>query len=268
MSGEAEKFVVVIVDAFRLRRRGIVRLLQDWAKAEGLEISAIAPSGLSGGLEDTPQARMVILSIGGQPIADPEIGSILRALDHRLADAPLVFISDRDDGAEAIEAFRVGASGFLPTSMDPIVALEALTFILHGGTFFPPAALLAIPQGGDNEAQVQPLRRTARSLRTEGNDNGLTSRQRDVASLLSQGLGNKLIARQLSMTEATVKVHVRQIMRKLGAANRTQAALLNAHSKAEPPASPVTGDIERKPLTQPQAKTVASFEKHVRVATG
>jgi DNA-binding NarL/FixJ family response regulator len=53
----------------------------------------------------------------------------------------------------------------------------------------------------------------------------LTSRQTDVLHLLRSGQSNKYIARELNMRESTVKVHVRQIMRKLGAANRTQAAL-------------------------------------------
>jgi DNA-binding NarL/FixJ family response regulator len=53
----------------------------------------------------------------------------------------------------------------------------------------------------------------------------LTPRQLEVLDRLREGKPNKLIARDLNMTEATVKVHVRQIMRKLGAANRTQAVL-------------------------------------------
>ncbi len=55
--------------------------------------------------------------------------------------------------------------------------------------------------------------------------NGLTQRQHAVLKLLQQGQSNKRIARELRMCESTVKVHVRQIMRKLGACNRTQAAL-------------------------------------------
>jgi DNA-binding NarL/FixJ family response regulator len=53
-------------------------------------------------------------------------------------------------------------------------------------------------------------------------------RQQEVLSFLRRGISNKLIARELNMTEATVKVHVRQIMRKLGAANRTQVAVIVA----------------------------------------
>jgi DNA-binding NarL/FixJ family response regulator len=54
---------------------------------------------------------------------------------------------------------------------------------------------------------------------------GLTTRQQQVLELLRRGESNKLIGRQLNLRESTVKVHLRQIMRKLGVANRTQAAL-------------------------------------------
>src|SRR5262249_20243436 len=57
---------------------------------------------------------------------------------------------------------------------------------------------------------------------------GLTARQQEVLARLRQGESNKLIGRQLKLRESTVKVHIRQIMRKLGATNRTQAALCAA----------------------------------------
>jgi DNA-binding NarL/FixJ family response regulator len=61
-----------------------------------------------------------------------------------------------------------------------------------------------------------------------GDARGLTTRQQEVLERLRQGESNKLIGRQLKLRESTVKVHIRQIMRKLGATNRTQAALCAA----------------------------------------
>ena len=58
---------------------------------------------------------------------------------------------------------------------------------------------------------------------------GLTARERQVLERLQQGASNKLIARQINLRESTVKVHIRQIMKKLGAVNRTQAALYGVH---------------------------------------
>jgi DNA-binding NarL/FixJ family response regulator len=222
---------VVIVDALRLRRAGVSVLLKDWAEGQGLEVMAVAPSGLPDNFEEEQNPRLLIMSVGRQPITEPEIGGVLRSLESLVSAVPLVFLSDRDESADVIEAFQVGASGFLPTSMDPAVALRALTFILHGGTFFPAVALLARSQDPGSERYIRPLKRLG-SDQAENGENGLTNRQRDVANLLRQGLSNKLIARQLDTTEATVKMHVRQVMRKLGASNRTQAALLALRIRA------------------------------------
>jgi DNA-binding NarL/FixJ family response regulator len=194
VSVAAAKLIAVLVDASRLRRRGVVRLLQDWAKAENLELVSLGPFGLAAGLESQP--RMVFVSTGAEPVTNPDIGTILRNLSSLVSGVPLVTLSDRDDSAEPVEVFRVGS----------------------------------------DEQPLSSRRPQARSI--------LTSRQGDVANLLSQGLSNKLIARQLAITEATVKVHIRQIMRKLGASNRTQAALLTARvlAAAEPEKSAADAD--------------------------
>jgi DNA-binding NarL/FixJ family response regulator len=97
------------------------------------------------------------------------------------------------------------------------MAAEVLTFVLHGGTYFPREALLR-PQSAMGSSRVE--------VRLSGDPSQLTPRQIDVLERLRLGRSNKHIGRDLDMSEATVKVHVRQIMRKLGAVNRTQAALL------------------------------------------
>jgi DNA-binding NarL/FixJ family response regulator len=209
--------------------------LRDWAENEGLKIEAMSVGGLPSEFDEQPNAQIVILSIGGQSITGPEIGAALHTLVPIISEAPLVVLSDRDESTEVIEAFRIGASGFLPMSLNPSVALLALTFILHGGTFFPASALLRVPETPGGEGSDQSLVRHARILKLQRSGNGLTDRQRDVANLLRQGLANKIIARQLAMTEATVKVHVRHIMHKLGASNRTQAALFASQIKDMPP---------------------------------
>lgn len=269
VSDETNRPAAVIVDALRLRRGGIVTLLREWAEKEGLDIEGLSASALPNEFEEQPNARMVILSIGGQSIAGPEIGATLRALAPLISEAPLVVLSDREESNEIIEAFRIGASGFLPTSMTPAVAIEALTFILHGGTFFPASALLGVPEAPDGEGgQFQSIKRMTRIVKIESSENGLTDRQRDVANLLRQGLANKIIARQLDMTEATVKVHVRHIMRKLGACNRTQAALFATQIKAMPPTCDVPTDVDDEAARSSGRKSASVFKQHVHVALG
>lgn len=226
MSVEDGKAHVVVIDALKLRRAGILRLVEDWAAANNLEITAVAPWGFPTEFEVAPNCRMVMLNIGGCSVRSPDIASCIEAVASLMPDAPLVVISDVDTPTEIVSAFRAGACGYIPTATEPTVALTTLTFILRGGSYFPPAALLstATPctecetSGGPNH----------RDENSGTQARSLTMRQQEVIRLLREGMPNKLIARHLRMTEATVKVHVRQIMRKLGANNRTQAALCAA----------------------------------------
>jgi DNA-binding NarL/FixJ family response regulator len=90
--------------------------------------------------------------------------------------------------------------------------MAAIRFVKAGGTFAPLDQLLTNrPDRGPAPPEITPR-------------NSLTSRQMAVLSLLQQGKANKIIAYELAMSESTVKVHVRNIMRKMGATNRTQVA--------------------------------------------
>jgi DNA-binding NarL/FixJ family response regulator len=131
------------------------------------------------------------------------------------ADTPLVVFSDAEE-AQHPKTVRMtlksGARGFIPTRTTGLqMAAAAIRFVRAGGTFAPLNLLLT------NRTEAGPgLSDVARKHR-------LTSRQLAVLSHLQQGKANKIIAHELSMSESTVKVHVRNIMRKMGATNRTQA---------------------------------------------
>ncbi len=129
---------------------------------------------------------------------------------------PLIVLSDVEDAhqPQAIcSILKQGAQGFVPTrTMGIPMIAAAIRFVKAGGTFAPLDLLLSPRLEGKREAPaaVQP--------------NRLTSRQVMVLDHLQQGKANKIIAHELGMSESTVKVHVRNIMRKMGATNRTQAA--------------------------------------------
>jgi DNA-binding NarL/FixJ family response regulator len=111
------------------------------------------------------------------------------------------------------EAFELGVRGYIPTSLASPVAIGAVQLVCLGGTFAPAASLLS--QGGSSQAsQREPL------------IEGFTQRQSQILECLRRGMANKLIAYELSMCESTVKVHIRNIMKKLNATNRTQVAYL------------------------------------------
>jgi DNA-binding NarL/FixJ family response regulator len=130
--------------------------------------------------------------------------------------AKLVVLSDLEDGRQTAtirDTLANGANGFISTQSTSLaMTLAAIQFVQSGGTYVPTDILL-------NErtapAATQPVVRSPRQL---------TARQVHVMELLQLGKANKIIAFDLGMSESTVKVHVRNIMRKMGATNRTQAA--------------------------------------------
>ena len=116
------------------------------------------------------------------------------------------------------EALRSGICGFVSTVDTEFRTLNAaIEFVLNGGFFLPPECFMQDPSDADERKKTQ---------RAPGQ---LTSRQADVFAKLKEGKPNKLIAYELTMSESTVKVHVRNIMRTIGATNRTEAVF-----KAQP----------------------------------
>jgi len=141
-----------------------------------------------------------------------DIASLRRSFD----TVPLIVLSDAQDAHHPkviYSTLKQGAHGFIPTrTMGIPMIVAAIRFVKAGGTFAPLDLLLT--------ARPDPVREAIPALQP----NRLTSRQVMVLGHLQQGKANKIIAHELGMSESTVKVHVRNIMRKMGATNRTQAA--------------------------------------------
>jgi DNA-binding NarL/FixJ family response regulator len=127
-------------------------------------------------------------------------------------------LSDKDDVEEVNRALTHGVRGYIPTSVECEIVLAALRFISAGGTFVPADTLRSTAANPDDQPEGERPRRSGRL--------DLTPRELSVVDLLREGKPNKLIAAQLDMQESTVKVHVRNILRKLNAANRTHAAFV------------------------------------------
>ena len=106
-----------------------------------------------------------------------------------------------------------GVQGFIPTRTTGVpVVLAVIRFVYAGGTFAPLDPLLAARADQGTSPSVDTPRLGA-----------LTPRQRDVLSYLRQGKANKTIAYEIGVSESTVKVHIRNIMRRMKATNRTEA---------------------------------------------
>ncbi|HSP25266.1 MAG TPA: response regulator transcription factor [Saliniramus sp.] len=213
MTLDNPRVVILLSDTLILRRAAYLSLLGPWAIENNFEIQECG-EGSASPSECDGRIALEILILGAGRVEDPAVHSQLLQRRRMRPDVPLALVSDHEDRAEVTAAFRHGVRGFVPSSLKSDLARQAFGFILAGGTFFPPRILEHPPGDG-----AEPGGR-------KGNHAvSLTPRQLDVLALLREGHSNKLIARDLSMCESTVKVHVRQIMRKLGAANRTQAAL-------------------------------------------
>jgi DNA-binding NarL/FixJ family response regulator len=241
MSQPGARPSVAIIDAKELRRASITSLFETWARAENLRLTSFTFEQAHEALQADTDVRMVIFSIGGESVAERENLQQLKVLRALASKVPLVVISDRDDANDITAAFTAEVQGFINSGMASALAFQTLSFILNGGSYFPPSAMNQIPA---RPRQAEPPAGPSDEPESEQKHNGqgtngggpvqsrndlecqqLTARQREVLDHLRLGESNKLIARKLGMTEGTVKVHIRQMMRKRHVCNRTQLAL-------------------------------------------
>ncbi len=272
---------VFLVDAMAFRRARSESFLNPWARNESVELISLDADEAHTRLVERAVCDMLIYSVGAP--SPHEVFTEIQVLHTLRREAALAIVSDDEHPATVLAAIRCGAQGYFSNSMPPDLALQALSFVLHGGTYFPPAAILASqafstpapleyrqpdlsqeqpflgpeqrtqapplgPEDGLYEQQSSLFDDKATGVQRDHGFNGarhtpeFTERQFAVLVCLCQGDPNKVIGRKLGMTETTVKVHVREIMRKLGVSNRTQVAIAAAHICADSAVELVSAD--------------------------
>jgi DNA-binding NarL/FixJ family response regulator len=157
--------------------------------------------------------QALIINTGPERMSSAPLASLVSRLKELFTGVPIAVLSDYEDAENVREAFNLGAQAYIPTSLASPVAVEAVRLVCVGGTFAPTATLLS-QSDCRPAAPGQPL------------IEGFTHRQSQILDCLRRGMANKLIAYELAMCESTVKVHIRNIMKKLNATNRTQVAYL------------------------------------------
>ena len=163
--------------------------------------------------------NLVILYTRSAGVTDNWVQEQLQLIKTQGPEMPVIMISDRDDADDVICALSYGVRGYIPTSIAAEVAIAALTLIEAGGTYVPADALqIEGSEGESNSEDDEPIQLPG--------EPHLTSRERAVIDLLREGKSNKVIANKLRMSESTVKVHVRNILKKLRVTNRTGAAMV------------------------------------------
>jgi DNA-binding NarL/FixJ family response regulator len=197
---------IVVIDPRQLIRECLVLALAASYPVAGFASIAEWPG-------TSPSCGNTILLCYGPRV---EVRSLMQegwdGLDPRVK---LVVISD-DENAERISgAINDGAKAYIPTNLSLRVVLEVVRLVDVGGSFVPPSALRSM-----REAETGAIR--PKTLAP------FTDKQEAVLNAIRMGKPNKIIAYELAMMESTVKVHVRNIMRKIGAKNRTEVAILTS----------------------------------------
>lgn len=154
----------------------------------------------------TPGLDLLLMDLH-MPGADGLSG--VRAVRARAPQVPVAVVSADDDPGTVRAMLALGVAGFIPKTESPAVIASAVRLILAGGIYVPPRLMEPCP----------PASRAATA------PSGLTGRQMDVVRLLARGLSNKAIARELDVSEGTVKVHLLAVFRALDVRNRTSAVL-------------------------------------------
>lgn len=134
----------------------------------------------------------------------------LRLLKENNPETPIVILSAVYDREIVLQVVDIGASGFIPKTSSNKIILSALHLVLSGGLYLPSELLNISSQESGNGMEPKGL---------------LTPRQLDVLRLMGQGKPNKIIARELDLSEGTVKLHVTAVLKALNVINRTGAVI-------------------------------------------
>ena len=195
---------VLVVDDHAVVRRGISSLL---AAADGLEcVGAVGDGDSALELVERldPDVLLLDLSMPGQDGV-----TVIRTLRERGHSTPVLVLTSFGEPDLVVPALVAGADGYLLKYQDGESILDAVRCIAAGGAPVDPMVTAAV----------------LADLRDRGQGDLLTDREKEVLELVRQGLPNKVIARRLRISEATVKTHVTRILQRIGATDRTQAAL-------------------------------------------
>jgi DNA-binding NarL/FixJ family response regulator len=199
-----------------IERRLFIRECMRSGLSDATGLAGVGVSDVDEHLANTEKrvtSFIVICAIGA---TTQEIAIQLQRLKDADCSVPIAVISDKDDIELVMMTIEKGANGFVPFDTSLKVAAYALRLVSAGGQYFPAVSLLAARRPiNDTQNGIAPP--TGR----------FTRRQVAVIDALRRGKANKVIAYELNMCESTVKVHVRNIMKKLNAKNRTEVAYLS-----------------------------------------
>ena len=202
---------IILIDDHTLFREGLESLLN----RRNINIIAAVGNGQEGlrlAMEHNPDVILLDMRM-------PEMDGmeVLRQLRLKGFRNPVVMLTTSSDERDLVESLRSGAQGYLLKDMEPDQLVAALRDIVAGKTVVAPdlAPVLARVVQGDSIVPAE-----------EDLFARLTPRENEILALLAEGQSNKVIARNLGISDGTVKLHVKSILRKLGVHSRVEAAVM------------------------------------------
>ncbi len=203
---------VIIIDDHTLFREGLEGLLT----RRDIEVIASVGDGEEG-IQLAKELKPDIILLD---MRMPEINGlgVLARLNETDLEMPISMLTTSTEERDLVEALRNGAKGYLLKDMEPDSLVVALRDIVNGKTVVAPtlAPILAkVVQGNvpNDNSEESPFEE-------------LTPRETEILGLLAEGQSNKVIARNLGISDGTVKLHVKAILRKLNVHSRVEAAVL------------------------------------------
>lgn len=206
---QSQPATILMVDDHPLLRKGLGQLIAD---EEELKVVGEASSGQQAvTLAVELQPDLVTLDLNMQGMDGLET---LKAMRDQHVDARIVMLTVSDNDEDVVEAIRAGADGYLLKDMDPDDLVDKLKEAALGKMVMSSKLTEILAS-----ALRKPERAGSRALAS------LTSREHEILKLIAKGMSNKLIARELDISDGTVKVHVKHFLKKLNLRSRVEAAV-------------------------------------------
>lgn len=200
--------IVWLVDAHPLLRSGLRAQLVGKGFEIGAEAATVEEIARNGAATAAPNLIIVDFSQGSDAVA---------TLKATQPQARTVVFAESAELGHLADMFSAGADGYLLKSISPGALIESLRLVTMGEKVFPSMLTDFLGAMRANNASA--------GERLRVGDIALSQRELDIIRRVADGHANKIIAKELAITEATVKVHLKAVLRKLGATNRTQVAI-------------------------------------------
>jgi DNA-binding NarL/FixJ family response regulator len=208
-----------VIDEHSFTRECITKSLQEICKL--LDVTSFTTCDEC--LQNKSTYDLILYHAHESVAARDDDGERLASVKKVLEIAPVIILCDVDCLDSIIAAFESGVRGYIPTASTTLeLTIEIMRLVRAGGTFVPPSSL--------SLRRITKQGQTAQAIPTHQ----FTPRQIAVLEHLKLGKSNKMIAHELEMSASTVKVHIRNIMKKMKVTNRTEAACLALTPRRQP----------------------------------